>query len=106
MTYIFLSITIAVISALADGIVNTFMSVILIDACLITLSVILFAIVNRREEEDIKVVVDSIEWLNMSPELQLSFLSEKSFKNVLRFQVVYIDWLKESAVVNVTVKKK
>jgi len=42
----------------------------------------------------------------MSPELQLSFLSEKSFKNVLRFQVVYIDWLKESAVVNVTVKKK
>lgn len=105
MTYIFLSITIAVISALADNIINTFSSIILINSSLIVISTLLFAVVNRHEEEKVEVLVDSIEWLKHPLDKQISFLSEKSFHPVVRFQIISIDWLKETAYINVTIKR-
>lgn len=106
MTYIFLSITIAVISALADGIVNTFFSVILINFCLIVISILLFAFLNKHEEEKVELNIDSLDWLNLSLEEQKNFLSMKSFHTVNTFQVISIDWLKETVFVNVTYKRK
>jgi hypothetical protein len=106
MTYIFLSITIAVISALADGIVNTFFSVILINFCLIIISILLFAFLNRHEEEKLELLVDSLDWMSLSMDEQIKFLSTKSFRDVSSFQVISIDWLKETAFINVTYKRK
>lgn len=106
MTYIFLSITIAVISALTDDIVNTFSSIVIINSSLIIISTILFALVNKHEEEKVEILVDSIDWLKYSSEEKIGFLSEKAFHPVVRFQIISIDWLKETAYINVTIKRK
>lgn len=101
MTHIFLCITIAVISALADGIVNTFFSIILINLCLMIITILVFIFANKREEEKIEIVVDSVDWLKLPLDEQLNFLKEKSFKHPIGFELIKIDWLKETSIVNV-----
>ena len=106
MTYIFISITIAVIGAMSDGLVVTLKDSMLINIILVIISSSLFYLMNRNERTSMKVLVDDLNWLKSNPEQQLEYLSAKAFQKVSSYQIESIDWLKESCLVSIEYLKK
>jgi len=101
MTYIFISITIAVIGSLSDGILFTLQFSLIINSILIVFSSSLFYLMNTKERSTMKIVLEELNWLKHDNPTRLQYLNEKSFQRVASYQIESIDWLKESCVVNI-----
>jgi hypothetical protein len=105
MTYLFISITISVVSAIADDLTLSTSYAFLINATIIATAVVLFYINQKKETKSIELLVDSIEWLSQGESARITFLSQKTSFNVVAFEVRYIDYLKETCKVVIRFKQ-
>lgn len=104
MTYLFISITMSVIIALADDRNLSFKNAIIIDVLMMLLSFVLFLINQNNEIKEMEVLIDSVDWINLEESEKISFLNTKSSGKVSNYKIINIDWLKETTKVIVYYK--
>ncbi|MFM7709985.1 MAG: DUF4956 domain-containing protein [Ferruginibacter sp.] len=104
MTYLFLSITMAVIIAMADNLILSFSQAVITDIIIMVMSLALFYIHQRNETTEVEVLVDSLDWMQTTEAEKLKFLQLKTMGNITGYRILYIDWLKETCRVMVTKK--
>jgi hypothetical protein len=105
MTYLFISITISVVSAIADDLTLSTSNAFLINATIILTSIVLFFLNQKKETASVDLLVDSIDWLYKEEDKKIAFLTEKTNFNVVDFEVKFIDYLKETCRVVIQYKK-
>jgi hypothetical protein len=104
MTYLFLSITMAVIIAMADNLILSFSQAVITDVIIMVMSLALFYIHQRNETTEVEVLIDSLDWMQTTEAEKLKFLQVKTMGNITGYRILYIDWLKETCRVMVTKK--
>jgi hypothetical protein len=105
MTYIFLSITISIINAIADNVTLNIIDATIINASMILLSALFFWLNQRAESIEISITIDSVEWLEYSEEDKISFLETRSKNKIKSYQIESINWLKETCRVKIKSSK-
>lgn len=95
MTYIFVCITISLVDAIADELTVTLQTALSINTVLIICTGLLFYFNQKRERVKLMLLIDSIDWLSTDESARLKFLSTKSFKEIIDYEVTFIDHLKE-----------
>jgi len=105
MTYIFISITISVVNAIADELLVPLTSSVLLNSSMIFVTAILFYLNQKNEIGEVELMLDTISWLEFDEKEKILFLSRKAFKTVKSYRLISIDHLRETSRVIVYFKK-
>jgi hypothetical protein len=97
MTYLFVSITISVVNAITDDLMITQETAFFINGLLIAISALLMFINQKQQLNSISVSLDSTDWLSLSENERIHFLKNKVNMDVISYQLIEIDYLRETS---------